>query len=111
MNIFFDSKRLYSLISDYPKLPLVFHCADYGTDEDYMADRMSSHTGEVLDTEGPDDEKCYTDRDELADDIAYNLGCEDEYSDLPDEEFEAVVEEKAREYDKYWKPCIIVELQ
>lgn len=50
-------------------------------------------------------------RQELENELrAYNLGCEDEHSDLSDEEFEAVVEEKAKEYDEYWKPCILVEL-
>lgn len=48
--------------------------------------------GEFLDCEQQiDDCKCYTDRDDFEDDVADFLAGEEQYRDLPDNEFNALV--------------------
>lgn len=47
---------------------------------------------------------CFTDRDEFEEAIADSLADRD----CTDEEFNALVKKEMAEYDPYWKPCIIL---
>ena len=70
---------------------------------------VSAEKGEFLDCGQQIDEcKCYTDRDDFADDVANVLAGEERYRDLSDDEFNALVEQTVNEYDEFWKPCILL---
>lgn len=45
---------------------------------------------------------------DFEDDVADFLAGEEQYRDLPDDEFNALVERTVNEYDDFWKPCILL---
>lgn len=94
-----SSDALKQFIAENSDLPiLVFGCS-----------HVSVEKGEFLDCEQQiDDCKCYTDRDDFEDDVADFLAGEEQYRDLPDDEFNSLVERTVNEYDDFWKPCILL---
>ena len=99
---------LRKLILENPDVPLlVFAGQDCNSgDWSYMTcSSCNAILGEFLDcVQEINDEKCYTDRDDLKEDL------EDEYDDFDgsDAEFEQFIENKLMEYEPFWKPCIIL---
>lgn len=103
-----SADELRQLIRENPTLPLLVfagECANSG-DYSYMScSYINAYKGEYLDcAQRVNDCMCYTDRDEFEEDLANNLAD----GDYTDEEFDALVKEKVAEYDPYWKPCIIL---
>lgn len=110
--MFEDNEKLKKLINENPDLPLlVFASEECGSiDYSFMLSSIRCEKGFALDY--PKDmivpyyDKCYTDKDELEDDIRDVL-C-DKYEELPDDEFDKIVNEKMEQFDPYWKECIII---
>ena len=102
--------KLKQALKENPDLPVIFQCSTESEYDNYVTDDADVYVGEVLTVEGPDDEKIYFERDDLEADIENSLDGE-ETENLPDTEFEALVESMAAEYDKYWMKTIIVYLR
>ena len=82
---------------------------------------VKAYKGEYLDcSQSVNDCMCFTDRDEFEEAVADSLAdrnCTDEEMGIEatfvdplctDEEFDALVKKEMAEYDPYWKPCIIL---
>lgn len=99
--------ELRQLILENPELPLLVFAGEDCNSGDYSYMNCSSVTasiGEFLDfPQTVNDEICFTDRDELEEEI-------ENRSDFTgtDEEFTAYIKAEMELYAPYWKPCIIV---
>lgn len=106
--------ELKQLIVENPDLPIVVFAGDSANNGDYpymSCSHVSAKKGEFLDCEQQiDDCKCYTERDNFADDVANILDGEEQYLDLSEDEFDTLVEQTVNEYDEFWKPCIILQV-
>lgn len=107
-----SADELKQLIVENPDLPILVFAGDDANNGDYAymsCSYVSAEKGEFLDCEQQIDEgKCYTDRDDFEYDVADFLAGEEQYRDLPDEEFNAAVERTVNEYDDFWRHCIIL---
>lgn len=113
-----SADELKQLIVENPDLPiLVFAgCNANNGDYYYMSDsyymscsHVSAKKGEFLDCgQQINERRCYTDRDDFADDIASILDGKEQYLDLSEDEFDTLVEQTVNEYDDFWKPCILL---
>jgi hypothetical protein len=66
---------------------------------------VKAYKGEYLDcSQSVNDCMCFTDRDEFEEAVADSLADRN----CTDEEFDALVKKEMAEYDPYWKPCIIL---
>ena len=104
-----NTEKLRKLILENPGLPLVVFAGEEANNGDYnwmTCTDVSCEKGEILDCAGPNDERIYTDRDELEDDIGDELY--NEVGDIPDEEYEKLLKERMSKYEEYWTECIIV---
>lgn len=103
--------ELRKLIIENPELPLlVFAGDDLSTDYSYTACyKIKAAIGEFLDCQQTiNDEYCYADRDEFAEDFADAYYDEHENFKGTEKEWDALMEKRIKEYDPYWKPCIIL---
>ena len=113
-NLVHETEKLRKLIIENPDCPLLIfageeaNCGDYS----YMACTDVSVKKDcvlILDNESPappNDELVYIGEDELEDDIADAV-----YNDLPDaseSELDAEVKKRMKEFEPYWKDCIVV---
>lgn len=107
-----STDELKRLILEHQELPILVLAGDNANIGDYgfmSCSRVRAQEGEFLDCEQKIDAcKCYTDRDDFEDDVADFLAGEEQYRDLPDNEFNALVERTVNEYDDFWKPCILL---
>ena len=104
-----NTENLKKLISENQDLPLLVFAGEEASSYDYSwtcCTDVSVEKGEVLDCKGPNDERLYTDRDDLQDDVEDEIY--DEFGELPDEEYEKLLKERMSEYEKYWTECIIL---
>lgn len=109
INIIKDSAELRKLIAENPELPIVVMCDSESVVEDYAYTYMSDvrcHVGEVLDCRTPYTDYVFDDREDFIERISDSVS--DEYGDLPDEDFDKVVEAKAAAYERYWRKAIII---
>ena len=107
------SDELRRLIIENPDLPLLIFAGEDANPGDYSYTSCSSchaEVGEFLDCmQEVNDERCYTDRDTFAEDLADNL-----YGDLHDDwtgtdgEWDKYVEDQVAEYNPYWRKAIIL---
>lgn len=101
-----DNEELRKLIKENPELPLVFYvsndnlCYDYNTS---VFEDCYCKVDEIY----IDDERCYDDFDEIVDDYRDNLCDEEEYKDLPDDEFDKAVEKYVNENIRHYKAIIV----
>ena len=102
--------KLKKALKENPDLPILFEGSTDSPYNTYLSNDLYVTVEEVLTVKGPDDEKIYYDRDDLMGDIENRLDGE-ETENLPDAEFEKLVESKAAEYDKYWMKAIVVHLE
>ena len=104
-----NTEILKKLINENPDLPLLVFAGEEASSYDYSwtcCTDVSVEKGEVLDCKGPNDERFYTDREELADDVADALYTE--VGDIPDDEYEKLLKERLGKYEEYWTDCIIL---
>lgn len=107
-----SADELKQLILGHQELPILVLAGDNANNGDYgfaSCSRVRAQEGEFLDCKQKIDAcKCYTDRDDFKDDVADFLAGEEQYRDLPYDEFNALVERTVNEYDEFWKFCIIL---
>ncbi len=106
-----QTDELKKLIAEHPDYPIVVLCGtDVVAGDDYYfwyAPTLSFSIGEILDCEQTiNDEKVYSDRDDLEEDVRYLLENDESLADLTDEEFDKAVQEKLKEFEPYWKNVI-----
>lgn len=109
INIIKDSTELRKLIAENPELPIVVLCHGESCTEEYSYTYMSdvrSKVGEILDCETPYADYIFDDREDFIERISDSVS--DEYGDLPDEDFDKVVEANAAAYEQYWRKAIII---
>ena len=100
--------KLRQLILENPDLPLFVFVGQYAaSDWAWTAcSDVKAKIGEVMDCNPvEDEERIYTDREEFEDMIS------DYYSsdfNGTDAEYDELVENKLKEYEPYWKKCIIL---
>lgn len=103
-----SADELCQLIRENPTLPLLVVAGEEANIGDYSCmccSYIKVYKGEFLDcAQTVNDCMCYTDRDEFEEAVADSLAD----VDYTDEEFDALVKKMVAEYDPYWKPCIIL---
>ena len=101
--------ELRKLIVENPGLPLLVFAGEDANSGDWSYCSCNScyaSLGEFLDCmQEVNDEKCYCDRDDFEDDLGDNVFGD---GDLTEEEYNKILAEKIKEYEPYWKPCIIL---
>lgn len=112
MSVLNNNTELKKLIEQYPTYPIVILVneeviADYGYNT-WFAPDMYCYVGEILEEQDIDDEKIFEDRDEFEEALADAYCDLDEFKNLTDDEFYDIIAQKAKEYDPYWKDCIII---
>lgn len=107
-----SADELKQLIAENPDLPIVVFAGDDANIGDYSymsCSYIKAYKGEFLDcAQTVNDCMCYTDRDDFEEDVANVLAGEEQYRDLPYDEFNSLVERTVNEYDDFWKPCILL---
>jgi hypothetical protein len=113
-----QTDELKKLIEEHPDYPIIVLVDSEVVADDYCsywyAPSLSFSVGEILDCDQDiNDERTFTDRDDFREEVSYRVfECDDEfdtkYSNMPDEEFEKLVDEFVAKYDEYWKPVIII---
>lgn len=104
-----NTEVLRKMILENPDLPLLVFAGEESNSGDFSwtcCTDVRVEKGEVLDCEGPNDERIYTDRDGLENDVMDALYTE--VGDIPDEEYEKMLKERMNEYEEYWTDCIIL---
>lgn len=105
--------ELRQLIIDNLGVPLLVFASEDCNSGNWTYESCSdchAALGEFLDCmQEVNDEKCYTDRDDFAEELADHL-YDREYHDWDgtDSEWDTHVENRVAEYDPYWKKCIIL---
>lgn len=119
LNMFYkQTDELKKLIEEHPDYPIIVLVdPEVVADDGYSywyAPSLSFSVGEILDCDQDiNDERTFIDRDDFREEVSYRVfECDDEfdikYSNIPDEEFEKLVDEFVAKYDEYWKPVIII---
>lgn len=106
-----QTDELKELIAKYPNYPIVVLVNSEVVADDYYgwwyAPEMRFNIGEILDCEQDiNDEKVYTDRDEFEEDLADILSDNEDYAEITDEEFDAIVKTELLKYEPYWRKVI-----
>lgn len=104
-----STEVLRRMILENPDLPLLVFAGEEANSGDYgwmCCTDVRVEKGEVLDCAGPKNEHIYTDREELEDDVAYQLY--DEFSGLDEDEYATLLKKKMAKYEEYWTECIIL---
>jgi len=106
--IIHNTEALRKLILENPDLPLLVFAGEEANNGDYtwMSCDLYVEKGEALDCKGPKDERLYTEREELEEDVAEELYRE--VGDIPDEEYKKMLKERMDKYEEYWTDCIIL---
>lgn len=103
---------LKQLIAENPDLPILVFAGDDANTGDYSymsCSYIKAYKGEFLDcAQTVNDCMCYTDRGDFEEAVADSLAGEEQYRDLPYDEFNLLVERTVNEYDDFWKPCILL---
>lgn len=112
-NLLCATDELRELILKYPDYPLLvftgYECNS--GDWSYMScSYIHATVGEFLDCmQLVNEEKCYMDRDDFAEDLADCLYYSEYHDwDGSDNEWDDYVDRRIEEYDPYWRPCIIL---
>lgn len=104
-----STEALRRMILENPDLPLVVFAGEEANCGDYSwmcCTDVRCEKGEILDCDGPNCERIYTDRDELEDDVADQLYTE--VGDIPDDEYNRLLKERIGDYEEYWTDCILL---
>ena len=105
-----STDELKGMILEHPDLPMLVFAGDEANTGDYsytVCTSVGVKVGEYLDCLNEvSDEIIFTDREYFEEELADKLF--DKHADLPDDEWEALIQKKMEEYAPYWKPCIIV---
>lgn len=110
-NVIKDASKLRRLISENPDLPIVVLAGEEANTGDYAWMYCSSVCCDIeciLDTITPyDDEHIFSDKDDFRGVVSDALWNE-KTKDLPDEEYEAMVEAEVAKFEPYWRKVIAI---
>lgn len=105
-----STDELKKLILENPDLPIAVLAgedANSGWSGYMFCTSISFSIGEILDCDFYYyDDGVFTDRDELEEYIIDILS--DEYPDVSDEEFDAIVRKEVEKYEPYWQKAIMI---
>ena len=112
-SLLYATDDLKRLILEYPDYPLLVFAGEESNSGDWRYMNCSwvhAEVGEFLDCmQIVNEEKCYIDRDDFADDLAdYIYDFEYHDWDGSDNEWDDYVARRTEEYDPYWRTCIIL---
>lgn len=103
------SDELRALIQKHPELPLMILAGESSNDGEFgytICERVHAEVGEYLDCyQGFGEDRVYTDRKELEEDLADLIDYEPGRSDA---EFDALLKARLEEFAPYWRPCILL---
>lgn len=113
-----NTDRLRKIILEHPDYPIVVQVDhDVVADDEYawwLAPCISFSIQEILDCHIDnllglelDDLNVFFDRDEFKDYIENVMDCS-RFDELPDEEFNRVLNEEFHKFDDYWVPAIVI---
>lgn len=121
IDVLHTTDDLRKLINQYPDYPIAVLAGRDANIDDYwgwmFCSSVTYSVGEILDCHHPienpywETERVYTDREEFEEDYAEWLAerlTDREHEELSGEEFEKLVEERVKQFDKFWKPCILI---
>lgn len=106
--------ELRKLLVENPDLPLLVFASDDCNNGDYtftICGSCSARLGEFLDCmQEVRDDRCYIDREDFEEDLSEMLYDENEETAeaMSVDEWNRFVAEKVKEYDPFWKPCILL---
>lgn len=107
-----EATGLKNLIAENPNLPIVAladgNTSCLGDDMWWLQSVFKCDKGLILDYELDWTDKIYMSDDDLEEDLSEYL-C-DNYEDLEEKEFEELVQEKLKTYEKYWREVIVVKV-
>lgn len=119
IDVLHNTDDLRKLINQYPEYPIAVLAGRDANGDDYwgwmFCSSVTYSVGEILDCHHPienpywDTQRVYTDRDEFEEDYAdwFASTCDEE--DWVDTDgFNDYITEQVKQYDKYWKPCILI---
>lgn len=86
-----DCKSLKEMILSHPDAPLLIFVGDDANSGEYQYESCDAGFASIRDLTMYENE--WLDRDAYKEQLAYDLGDEEEYCDLSDEEFEAKIDE------------------
>jgi len=106
-----QTDELKKLIAEHPDYPIVVLCSTEVVSDDgyswWYAPCLRFDVGEILDCEQEvNEEKYFTDREEFEEELRDKLSYQEEYENLPDEEFDKVVQSELAKYEPYWTKVI-----
>lgn len=110
--MFTDSTELKKLLQENPSLPLLVFATDEANKGNWFSELASVRTYKGICLDCPKDmpipngERIYTDESDLQEDL--EEGLHEEYFNLSEDEFKALVQSRMEDYKPYWKECIIV---
>lgn len=104
-----NTEKLKRLILDNPELPLLVFAGENAVAGDWFywmnCSSVTCEIGEFLDcNQKIDPERLFTDRREFEDELIDDIW----YMDESGEDFELRLEKEKRNYEPYWKPCILL---
>lgn len=106
------SEELKKLIEQHPDYEIIVCVGEDCNSGDYTYTFPSETrfvVGEYLNCQAEcNDEKAYISRDDLEEDLSDYYADDQKYKSLSDDEYEAVIKQKAETYDPYWKDCIFI---
>lgn len=112
LNLTKSSDELKKLIAENPNLPIVVLIGQDAVSDDYGYTYCSDihfSIEEILDCALPFGEDCvYNDRDDFEDALSNYLADCEEYENLSDEEFNALLTKELNKYEPYWKKVIAI---
>ena len=103
-------EKIRELIAAHPSLSVVYFVQADCDGEYGLATHSTAEVGIVLLCKGPNDERIYTDEDELRDDIYSDVCMDPKYNGITDDEYDKLVDAELEKYEPYWEECIIVYL-
>lgn len=105
-----NTAPLRKMIIEDPDLPLVIFAGQGACDSWHHTSSIctivEARKGEFLNANVDFSDECFTDRDYFREELEYHYGD----ADISDAEFDNFIENKMLEYERYWIPCIILEV-
>lgn len=100
-------EELLKLIKENPDLDVVVMANTQELTYDYGYLLLEKIKAEVTDIyNSPDDETIYFDKEDIVEELRIYLANNEEYVNMSDEEYDAMCEEKAKDY--FYKKAIVV---
>lgn len=108
--LFDGGEKLREAMKAHPELPIVFEADGDAYYTRYVSKDVGVSIGEVLTVNGPDENKTYFERDDLACDVFDKVWMEAPERDFISETTKDNVANEMKKYEEHWQKCIIVSI-